>query len=41
MSDVKEGFLCPICVTDLGDLIQLQASLIDEFVSVEESSALS
>ncbi len=21
---MKEGFLCPICMTDLGDLIQLQ-----------------
>ena len=24
MADMKEGFLCPICMADLGDLIQLQ-----------------
>ncbi|TRY75257.1 hypothetical protein TCAL_10088 [Tigriopus californicus] len=24
MADVKEGFLCPICMEDLGDVIQLQ-----------------
>lgn len=24
MSEVKEGFLCPICMADLGDVIQLQ-----------------
>lgn len=23
MVDVKEGFLCPICLTDLGDFNQL------------------
>ena len=24
MAQIKEGFLCPICMTDLGDVIQLQ-----------------
>ena len=24
MAQVKEGFLCPICMADLGDVIQLQ-----------------
>ena len=24
MAQIKEGFLCPICMSDLGDVIQLQ-----------------
>ena len=31
MAEMKEGFLCPICMTDLGDLIQLQVITINCF----------
>lgn len=34
--DVKEGFLCPICMTDLGDVIQLQVHF-DEKHSKEDA----
>ncbi len=26
-SDVREGFLCPICMKDLGDVIHLQVGV--------------
>ena len=33
MAEMKEGFLCPICMTDLGDLIQLQVITINDIIN--------
>ena len=37
--DVKEGFLCPICMADLGDVIQLQVHF-DEDHSKEDPAVV-
>ena len=29
--EVKEGFLCPLCMKDLGDVVQLQVKHLDIF----------
>jgi hypothetical protein len=33
MAEMQEGFLCPICMTDMGDLIQLQVSISSLFLA--------